>query len=312
MISYLFSLRGRVAPLAGSFLLLLSVAACSSERLAGERFSDCDGCPEMVVIAPGSFSMGFDGGEPERYEGPVRQVNVVRAFAAGRTEVTVGQYRDFVAATGYEAAMGCFAWDGKVAEMIDDANWEKPGYGRELSADEPVVCVDWDDSKAYVDWLAEKTGKNYRLLSEAEWEYAADAGSEAIYPWGDDPNAACTYANVFDLDAADAISDSPLTPVDCRDGHAKVAPVGSYPPNAFGLQDMVGNVWEWTADCYVMPYPDGPLDGSPVTAADCDRRSVKGGSWVTGVTRQRPTFRGRDPEDRSSRVFGLRVARDLE
>lgn len=291
---------------------LLSACAAAPEWTPGERFSDCADCPEMVVIPTGSFAMGFDGGEPERYEGPVREITIARSFAAGRTEVTVAQYRRFVNATGYAAAVGCYAWDGKVARMNDAASWQDPGYGRELTPEEPAVCLDWTDVKAYVDWLAAKTGQPYRLLSEAEWEYAADAGSTAVFPWGDDPDAACAYANVYDLDAADAIDDSPLTPVNCRDGHAGIAPVGSYPPNKLGLQDMVGNVWEWTQDCYVMPAPAAPLDGSPVITENCDRRSVKGGSWITGIQRQRPTFRGRDPEDRVSLVFGFRVARDLD
>jgi len=294
--------------------LLALVTGCATTDQAqlepGQRFSDCADCPEMVVIGPGSFAMGFDGGEPERYEGPVRTVTIDYSFALGLTEVTVAQYRDFVAETGYSAAQGCFAWDGVVAEMRDEANWQNPGYGRSLTDNEPVVCVDWVDVKAYVDWLADKTGQPYRLPSEAEWEYAADAGSTATYPWGDAPEGGCRYANVFDQSAAAGI-DSPLAPVACDDGAASVTAVGSYATNAFGLHDMTGNVWEWTQDCYQMPYPAAPLDGSPVSEGECTRRSVKGGSWVTGITRQRPTFRGRDPEDRASIVFGFRVARDL-
>jgi formylglycine-generating enzyme required for sulfatase activity len=164
---------------------------------------------------------------------------------------------------------------------------------------------------AYVTWLAGKTGKPYRLLSEAEWEYAADAGSTATYPWGENPEEACRYGNVYDLSAAKN-NDSPLIPVNCDDGYPGIAPVGSYPPNAFGLQDMVGNIWEWAADCYRMPYPAEPVDGSALDVPDCDRRAVRSGSWITGVERQRPTFRGRDPIDRVSQVFGFRVARDLD
>lgn len=290
------------------------VAGCATvatpDRAVGERFTDCDDCPEMVVIGPGTFLMGFEGGEPERYEGPVRQITIDYAFALGRTEITVAQYRDFVTATGYEAAPGCFLWDGVTARMRDESTWLDPGYDRELTDSEPVVCVDFTDVSAYVDWLAEKTGEPYRLPSEAEWEYAADAGSTATYPWGERPEDACIYANVFDRSAAAKI-DSPLQGLGCNDEAASVTAVGSYAPNAFGLHDMVGNVWEWTQDCYQMPAPAGPLDGSPVTEGECGRRSVKGGSWITGISRQRPTFRGRDPEDRASLVFGFRVARDF-
>jgi formylglycine-generating enzyme required for sulfatase activity len=300
------------APIAAAALLAACTTTTTTPREAGSRFRDCPDCPEMVVVPAGEFEMGFDGGEPERYEGPVRQMRIERSFAAGLTEVTVAQFRDFVEATGYEAAQGCYWWDGQNAEMRDNGSWRDPGYGRPPRDDEPVACVDWTDSKAYVDWLAKKTGKPYRLLSEAEFEYAADAGSTATWPWGNDPDAACTWANVFDLDAAERLPESPVVPVNCRDGQPDVALVGQFPVNAFGLHDMVGNVWEWTEDCYVMPAPDGPLDGSPVVTEECDRRSVKGGSWVTGIQRQRPTFRGRDPVDRVSSSFGLRVARDLD
>jgi formylglycine-generating enzyme required for sulfatase activity len=264
----------------------------------------------MVVIPPGEFAMGFDGGEPERYEGPVRQVSIARTFAAGRTEITVAEFRRFVEATGHRAARGCYAWDGKVATLNEEANWQDPGYGRPPGPEEPVVCVDWRDAAAYTRWLASRTGKPYRLLTEAEWEYAANAGSAARFPWGEDPTLACRFANVFDQAGA-AAANSPIAPVACNDGFPGVASVGSRQANAFGLHDMVGNAWEWVQDCYVMPYPDGPLDGSAVAASPCDRRGVKGGSWITEMERQRPTFRGRDPEDRVSQVFGFRVGRDL-
>jgi len=296
-------------------LLATLLAACASQqaadsRRAGTEFQDCADCPVMVVVPAGSFMMGFDGGEPERYEGPVRAVTIARAFAAGRTEVTVAQFRRFVTATGHRAARGCYAWDGKVATLNKDADWEDPGYGRPPGPDEPAACVDWRDATAYVRWLASVTGQPYRLLTEAEWEYAADAGSTARFPWGEDPVLGCRYANLFDRAGAGATT-AAIPPVACDDGFPGVAPVGRFAPNAFGLKDMVGNVWEWTQDCYRMPYPAGPLDGSPVDVPDCDRRSVKGGSWITEIERQRPTFRGRDPEDRVSQIFGFRVARDL-
>ena len=293
---------------------LVLLAGCSVQpgpaTAAGETFRDCPDCPEMVVIPPGSFRMGFDGGEPERYEGPVRNVSIARPFAAGRTEVTVAEFRQFVAATGHEAARGCYAWDGKTPTMIEDGTWADPGYGRPVGEDEPAVCLDWRDASAYVTWLADRTGHPYRLLSEAEWEYAANAGSSAVFPWGSDGDQACRYANVFDLSGAKA-TEAAIPPVNCDDGYASVAPVARFAPNAFGLYDMVGNAWEWVQDCYVMPYPPTPVDGSPVITDDCDRRGVKGGSWITELSRQRPTFRGRDPEDRVSQIFGLRVARDL-
>lgn len=275
------------------------------------NFQDCDECPEMVVIPPGRFEMGFDGGEPERYEGPVQEISIEREFAVGRTEVTVGQYSAFVAATGYQAAEGCLAWDGVAATLIETGNWSDPGYGRPTHPEEPAVCLSWKDANAYVEWLADRTGQPYQLLSEAQWEYAADAGSTSVFPWGDDPSKACKFSNVFDLDAADAKDDAPITPVACRDGSAEVARVGSSQSNAFGLYDMVGNVWEWTADCYAMPRPALPANENPVVTQECDRRSVKGGSWITRIDRQRPTFRGRDAEQLVSQIFGFRVSKAM-
>jgi formylglycine-generating enzyme required for sulfatase activity len=298
-----------------ALLIAAGLAACATQpgpgaRRAGQEFQECVDCPVMVVVPSGRFAMGFDGGEPERYEGPVREVTIKRSFAAGRTEVTVAQFRRFVAATGHQAARGCYAWDGKVATLNKDANWEDPGFGRPPGPDEPAVCVDWRDAAAYAKWLAALTGKPYRLLSEAEWEYAADAGSTARFPWGEDPVEGCKHANIFDRSGA-AATTAAIPPVACDDGYAGVAPVGRFAANAFGLYDMVGNVWEWTQDCYRMPNPPEPADGSALEVPNCDRRSVKGGSWITEAERQRPTFRGRDPEDRVSQVFGFRVARDL-
>lgn len=281
---------------------------------AGASFRECDDCPLMVVVPAGSFTMGFDGGEPERYEGPVRQVEVARKFAVGRYPVTNAQYRVFQQDTGHPPS-GCWMWDGRNARFDKQASWQDPGYGRPPGDAEPAACLNWKDANAYVTWLAKRTGQPYRLPSETEWEYLAWGGERrGRFAWGDRPEDACLHANVFDRSSAAAAPDSPLEPAACDDGYPDIAPVGQFRANAFGVYDIIGNIWEWQQDCYVMPYAaDAPRDGSPhiLPGAACERRSVRGGSWNTGVERQRPTFRGRDPEDLSSQVFGLRVARDL-
>jgi formylglycine-generating enzyme required for sulfatase activity len=312
--------------------LLAAVAAlvlCGCQLLApkpGESFQDCRICPVMVVVPPGGFRMGFDGGEPGRDEGPARYVSIGYSFAVGRFEVTQAQFAAFVTETHYETRGGCQVWEGEWRNP-QDADWTNPGYGRIPFDDEPVACVSWDDAIAYVSWLSRRTGDRYRLLSEAEWEYAARAGTTTEYFWGPaspseldsaveaDPGArstACDFANVFDETGAQT-SAFKWPPFRCDDHYGRAAPVGSFRPNAFGLYDMIGNVWEWLEDCYEMPYPKGPVDGSPVEerSGECARRTARGGSWITRPSRQRVTFRGRDPPATLYSFFGFRVARDL-
>ncbi len=300
-------------------LSLLAVAALSvgqghaasvARPKPGVTFRDCADCSQMVVVGPGRFEMGADGGEPERYEGPVHPVEIRRAFAIGVVPVTYAQFRTFVQATGHKAATDCVVpRDGSyvVAKGVD---WREPGLGRKPLDTEPVVCIDWRDATAYVAWLGQKTGKPYRLLSEAEWEYAARAGAKTLYPWGQNPADACTYANLLDASASARVVVEGKQNA-CSDGYPTLAPVGRFAPNGFGVRDMIGNVWTWTQDCYVMPYPAEARDERAYQAGTCDRRSVRGASWATNVTRARPTFRGRDPVNRVSQLFGLRVARDL-
>ena len=184
-----------------------------------KSFRDCPDCPEMVVVPPGNFMMGDPGWH---------QVFISHAFAAGKFEVTFAEWDACV------AAGGCGGY------KPEDKGW---GHGGR-----PVINVNWNDAKQYVQWISQKTGKTYRLLSEAEWEYAARAGTTTAYSWGDDigsGNANC---------------------VGCGSqwDNIQTAPAGSFQPNAFGLYDMHGNVWEWVEDCY---------------KEDCTKRVLRGGSW---------------------------------
>ncbi|MBB3954249.1 formylglycine-generating enzyme family protein [Novosphingobium sediminicola] len=306
------------------FLAGLALAVSPPAMAAPQSIRDCkDVCPAMVVIPAGHFTMGADAGEADRPEGAPHPVTIARAFALATREVTNGDYGAFVAATGYASSRGCRSLiraTGKV-EAIPDADFRHPGEGAGDGApDRPVVCVSWRDARAYTSWLSQKTGKPYRLPSEAEWEYAARAGTSEEFPWAGGAAKACVHANVLD---GDGMKDGALAvfggaggmaaAVPCRDGFAGVAPVGTYRPNAFGLYDMIGNVWEWTQDCYVAPYPaDAPRDGRAYEVSGaCPRRAVRGGSWISAAFRNRVTWRGRDPEDQVSWIFGFRVARDL-
>ncbi len=305
----------------------LALAACASgpsttAMKAGSAFRDCPTCPEMVAIPPGSFSMGSDvieamrGGEM-RPEGPIREMKITKFFAAGKYEVTNKEFGVFIDATGYKAADACQVWGG--VDVVKGKTWREPDYGRPPRENEPVVCVSWRDAKAYAAWLSKTTGKNYRLLSEAEWEYTAKAGSKSIWPWGDDAQRICEFANSFDkVGRADPRQTNDggaggAEQTQCSDGYAIVAPVGQFKPNAFGVYDTICNVWEWTEDCSAPGlYPDKPRDQTAVQVTGaCDKRAVRSASWRTRLSRHRPTFRGRDPEPTASNIFGFRIGRDF-
>lgn len=306
----------------GFSFFAIGANAADAPTKPGSVFKDCPTCPELVVIPPGSFTKGRernDVAEPVRYEGKPHRVTIGYVFAVGRTEVTTGQFREFADATGYVASDVCNIWNGKGLSKTPGTGWRNPGYGRPAADNEPGACLSWNDADAYIKWLSAKTGQKYRLLTESEWEYTARAGnsSEFLYAWGDKPEDACKTANVADLSSKKPpppIIPRPHAPVNCDDGYPFIAPAGSLQPNAFGVYDMIGSIWEWVADCYVMPYPaNTPTDGSAYLGPDgCDRRVSKGASWSADINRQIPTFRGRDPVTLTSQIFGFRIARDLK
>jgi formylglycine-generating enzyme required for sulfatase activity len=296
------------------FMAMLSVTA-AQDRAPGTVFKDCADCPEMVVIPAGRFAMGADPDEEEREalsgqfrnrSQPQHGVNVKR-FSAGKFEVTRGQYRMFAEATG-RSSDGCFIWTGAEFEKDQTRDWRNPGYAQDDL--HPVACVSWDDASAYVRWLSQKTGGDYRLLTEAEWEYAARAGTATTRFWGDAGDVSCGYANGADLTTRAQVPGASDWPVaNCSDRYAYTAPVGSYRANAFGLYDMLGNVGEWTQDCWNGNYRGAPTDGSAWTAGDCFLRAVRSGSWDDAPVALRAAYRVGSPT--VIRVYGrgFRVAR---
>ena len=262
-------------------LLLVAVAigqtACTQP--APEIVRDCPTCPEMVRISAGSFTMGSSEAESTRFEVnggntlPQHRVTFARDFWFGRNPVTREEFAAFVSATNYRSKEDCV----RFALVSKAGSWRAPGF-RQTTRD-PVVCVNVDDAEAYTDWLSQKTGKTYRLPSEAEWEYAARAGTTTAFYWGDSATDICRYANIGDQALKKAYGKT-FRAVACDDGYAFTAPVGSFPSNPWGLHDMAGNVWQWTADCYVRDYSGAPTDGSAwkIGPADC-RPVVRGGSW---------------------------------
>ena len=268
------------------FLLLLSALTSVNAYQVGETFRDCATCPEMVVLPAGEFMMGSPEGESGRKdnEGPQHRVTIPEPFAVGKYEVTVGQFAKFVQETNHST--------GYCADNPEQGSWNNPRAFNQTN-NHPVVCVSWDDASAYARWLSTETGHKYRLLSEAEWEYAARAGTTTAYYFG------------------------PMLMENMAQYRSKgTATVGSFPANAFGLHDMHGNLWEWVEDCWHDDYTGAPTDGSAwisgcIKSEGKDTRVLRGGAWYSGPVFLRSAFRVWNYTPALYFVDGFRVARDL-
>jgi len=283
------------------------VAAPSATLDAASSARDCEACPEMVLLSGGSFIMGTPAAEPERDddEGPQRSVTV-QPYALGKFEVTRGEFAAFVKATGHVAGNTCYVLDGggKFAETRG-RSWRNPGF--QQTDRHPVVCVGREDARAYADWLSAKTGRLYRLPSEAEWEYAARAGTETARPWGNDQNLACLHANVADRNTRKRFPG--WTIHRCDDRTFFTASAGQFRSSAWGIHDLMGNVWEWTEDCANDSYEGAPTDGRPWVGGDCTRRVLRGGSWYSHPADVRAGYRDKEFATTRSSNAGFRVAR---
>jgi formylglycine-generating enzyme required for sulfatase activity len=292
-------------------------AAAVMAQMPAKALRDCPDCPVMVVIPAGEFLMGTPESEPGRDadEGPRRQVTFKYSFAVSKFEVTRGQYAAFAQETKRAVQGNCWyrrAADGVSTNDDPKRSFLDPGFSQDEN--HPVVCVSWDDAKAYADWLSMKTRQAYRLLSEAEWEYAARAGTITSRPWGDDPNDACRNANIWDRSAAKlvrAAAGRGGEPAECDDGGAYTVPVGRYAPNRHGLHDMIGNAWEWVEDCWSDSYWQAPSDGGARVSGDCTSRVIRGGGWETNARSARAGVRNRDGSFERNNNLGFRVARTL-
>ncbi|MEQ8734336.1 MAG: formylglycine-generating enzyme family protein [Rhodospirillaceae bacterium] len=300
------------------YTVVIAVVAQSAVAVAepGDVLKDCEFCPDLVIVPAGEFRMGTPLGVPvdnETGEQPPVHMTIPNDYALGRTEVTNREFAAFAEDTGFEPTVLCRVWNDKLQRYDDDPNrtWRRPGVPSNPKPDHPVSCVSWQDAKAYVVWLAERSGQLYRLPTEAEWEYAARAGSDGLYPWGNNPHQGCAWVNAYDLDSLERY---PLawTHMACRDGFAGVAPVGSLKPNAFGLYDMLGNVWEFAEDCATKSHIGRPKDGRAwVWQGGCERIIQRGGGWMTSVARIRPGYHGDANATHRFDFGGFRVARDL-
>ena len=266
-------------------LLLLAPGGCFTERAVPEVVANSIGM-KLILIPGGNFMMGSPSAEEGRFdsEGPVHQV-YLDPFYIGETEVTVGQWKKFMEATGH-------AWD-KWSLLQEYA----PGD------EHPVVFINWPDAEAFCRWLSAKEGKTYRLPTEAEWEKAARGGLEGKkYPWGDAPpdGSQCNFA--------DRQTDFPWSDKNIDDGFAYPAPVGSFPPNGYGLYDMAGNVWEWCQDWFDWDYYKRSPAGNPTGALSGIDRSIRGGSWSNDADTMRCAFRGSIFPVVPSHPRGFRIA----
>ena len=258
----------------------------ASTSATGGVFRDCASCPEMVVVPGGEFTMGSPDHEKSRGkdEGPLRKVSI-RQFAASKFEVTFVQ------------------WDACMAEGGCSHQPSDQGWGR---GKKPVINVSWADAKQFVKWLSSKTRQSYRLLTEAEWEYAARGvtkASDSHPPFSTGTTINYKQAN---YDANFTYNGGPMGVY-----RQKTVDVGTFPRNAFGLHDMHGNVWEWVEDCYKDSYAGAPTDGSAVTATPCNLRVLRGGAWNYFPRLLRAAYRYATPGDVRLENMGFRVARAM-
>lgn len=279
------------------------------------------------MLPAGDFDMGSPASEPGRYdeEGPQRRVHI-RQLAVGRFHVTRGQWTTFVSATNRDTSGGC-AWSGLPTAKNDEpdasASWRNFGFAQDDS--HPVVCLTFNDAQDYVRWLSNQTGHHYRLLTEAEWEYAARAGSTTPYPWGS--SASHELANYGSETCCSGLAPG-------RDQWVNSSPVGSFPPNAFGLSDMQGNVMQWVQDCFASSYAGLPTDGSAYEevrtlnlagdlssmngTTSCSYRILRGGDSANPPAMIRSAARNFAPppgstlQNYKSTGTGFRVAKTLD
>jgi formylglycine-generating enzyme required for sulfatase activity len=273
----------------------------------------------MVVVPPGKFVMGSTKSETDAslthprfavLEWPRHEVTVAHPPAFGKYVVTFAEFDRFVKATHYTQSGGCHRMENKVWILDPAGDYRHTGFAQTDRS--PAVCIALADAEAYVKWLSEKTGHHYRLPTEAELEYAQRGGTTTRYWWGESDAEFCKYANIGDLDYEAQSNETVVGPARCHDGFGAItSPVGSFPPNPFGLYDVLGNVLEWTEDCFTETYDGAPSDASVVvTWGNCAKHPVRAASWHNDPPIIRSAHRyGLEVESHASSA-GFRVVRD--
>jgi formylglycine-generating enzyme required for sulfatase activity len=276
----------------------------------GQVFKDnCPNCPDLVSIPAGKFKMGSDpdADMDRKEERPTHEVTIAKPFALMTKEVTRDQFAAFAKETDREIDEGCQANDGGNGKWQDKATFLNPGI--EQKGNHPVVCVSPTDAADYAEWLSQKSGRHYRLPTEAEWEYAARAGKKTAWPWGNDVgNNGCKAVNAMDASGHKKypINDA----MECDDHFVTTAPVGSFPANPWGLYDMLGNVWEMVSDCWHATYDGAPGDGSSWETG-CGDGVIRGGAWLENPWDTRFAARWKSEGGGRDTATGFRLARDF-
>ena len=281
-----------------------------------EEIQDCGYCPVLVVVPAGNFMMGAGAADKQKQkdEGPRHRVVIAQSYAIGKFELTRAEYARFVSEAERDTEGGCFFRKERGPELDPSLSWRNPGYSQ--NDNHPAVCVSWNDAAAYVQWLSKVTKQDYRLLSEAEWEYAARAGSISERYWGMSADDGCEFANGADLTGETDIPGWIVAK--CHDGYSYTAEVGSFRANAFGLHDVLGNVAEWVADCWNETYLGAPVDGSAWRDGNCRTPILRGASWhdhpkyLRSANRYGFDLTGNDSKNTRYYNFGFRVARTIE
>ncbi len=292
-------------------IFVLAAAAIASAHNAS--FRDRRESPVMVAVSAGKFLMGSDEAETRREgrpeasaatERPRREIGFDKPFAIGKYHVTRRQFGAFAKATKRPMDGCVVVVSGKWSDGRQDGfSYRRVGFAQR--ADEPALCVDWADAVAYANWLSVRTGHKYRLPTEAEWEYASRAGTTTARWWGDGREALCSHANGGDRDYAAVMPDDKTANLACSDGFVQTSPAARFPANAFGLHDVLGNAWQWVADCFTA------VPGMPPPEGECKARSIRGGSWHNGPAVLRSATRFGLPPTMRSASLGFRVLREL-
>jgi formylglycine-generating enzyme required for sulfatase activity len=302
-------------------LSLVAIAAMADGPMTQvgqlDHFRDCDGCSEMVVLPSGKYMMGatkaeFEGQDKYSYmyidETP-RHEEPINSFAIAKFNVTRKQFAIFARETGFQGK-GCEIFNGKAWITDASAGWQNPGFRQ--TDNDPVVCVSWDDAQKYIGWLNSKLHKTtetaYRLPTEAEWEYAARAGTVTAAYWRNNPQDQCKYENARDESAR--FLDPAADHASCTDGYIYTAPVGTFKPNPWGLYDMLGNAEQWVEDCVMVGY-GGPPNLSSAQDS-CKSRALRGTSWAGIPFAVRSASRAGMAVSTRESNYGFRLARSIQ